>query len=32
MTLVGMANVGEKIFPNEVMFSVVAGKYYANLL
>ena len=32
MILVGMANVGEKIFPNEVMFSVVAGKYYANLL
>lgn len=31
-TVVGMANMGEKFFPGEVIFSVIDGKYYVDIL
>lgn len=31
MTVVGMANMGEKFFPEEVVFSVNDGKYYVDI-
>ncbi len=32
MTVVGMANMGEKLFPEEVVFSLVGGQYYVDIL
>ena len=32
MTVVGMANMGEKLFPEDVVFSLVGGKYYVDIL
>lgn len=32
MTVVGMANMGEKLFPEEVVFSLVDGQYYVDIL
>jgi hypothetical protein len=32
MTVVGMANMGEKLFPEEVVFSLVNGQYYVDIL
>lgn len=32
MTVVGMANMGEKIFPEKVLFTVTNGEYYADIL
>ena len=32
MTAVGMANCEEKIFPEEVIFSLVDGRYYVDIL
>ena len=32
ITLVGMANSGIKILPEEVVFSLVNGKYYVDIL
>ncbi|MDO5147509.1 MAG: DUF3800 domain-containing protein [Eubacteriales bacterium] len=32
MTVVGMANLGENMFPAEVIFSLVEGKHYADIL
>lgn len=31
-TVVGMADMGENLFPAQVMFSNIDGKYYADLL
>lgn len=31
MTVVGMANMGEEFFPEEVVFSVNNGKYYVDI-
>lgn len=31
-TIVGMADMGEKLFPTQVIFSNANGKYYANIL
>lgn len=32
LTVVGMANSGEKFFPEEVVFSLVDGRYYVDIL
>ena len=32
MTVVGFANHGEKFFPAEVVFSLIDGKHYADIL
>ena len=32
MTVIGMANMGENLFPSEVVFSLINGKYYADIL
>ena len=32
VTVVGMANSGEKFFPEEVVFSLVDGRYYVDIL
>lgn len=32
LTVVGMANSGEKLFPEEVVFSLIDGRYYADIL
>ncbi len=32
LTVVGMANSGEKLFPVEVVFSLVGGRYYVDIL
>mgnify|MGYP000012917985 len=32
MTVVGCANMGEKLVPGEVVFSLENGKYYADIL
>lgn len=31
-TVIGMADMGEKLFPSQVIFSNVNGKYYADIL
>lgn len=32
MTVIGMANMGENLFPSEVVFSLINGRYYADIL
>lgn len=32
MTAVGFTNMGEKVFPGEVVFSLIKGRYYADIL
>lgn len=32
MTIVGMVNMGEKLFPEEVVFSLACGQYYVDIL
>lgn len=32
MTVVGMANMGENIFPGEAVFSFVYGQYYVDII
>lgn len=32
ITVIGMANMGENLFPSEVVFSKIKGKYYADIL
>lgn len=32
LTVVGMANSGEKLFPEEVVFSLIDGRYYVDIL
>lgn len=32
MTVIGMANIGENLFPSEVVFSLINGRYYADIL
>ena len=32
MTAVGMANMGEKLFPSQVVSSLVDEKYYVDIL
>jgi hypothetical protein len=32
MNVVGIANSGEKLIPGEVVFSLMDGKYYADIL
>lgn len=32
MTVVGMACGGEKFFPEEVVFSLIDGRYYVDIL
>ena len=32
MTVVGCVNMGEKLVPGEVLFSLENGKYYADIL
>ncbi len=32
MTMVGCANLGEKFFPENVIFSLIDGKYYVDIL
>lgn len=32
MTMVGIANMGEKIFPDEIVFTVDNGKYYVDIM
>lgn len=31
-TVIGMANIGESFFPENVLFSLIDGKYYADIL
>ena len=32
MTVIGMANMGENLFPSEVIFSKIKGRYYVDIL
>lgn len=32
LTVVGMSNLGENMFPAEVIFSLIDGRYYADIL
>ena len=32
MTVIGMANMGENLLPSEVVFSLINGRYYADIL
>ena len=32
MTVIGMANMGENLFPSEVVFNLINGRYYADIL
>ena len=32
MSVIGMANMGENLFPSEVVFSLINGRYYADIL
>ena len=32
ITVIGMANMGENLFPSEVVFSKISGRYYADIL
>ena len=32
MTVIGMANMGENLFPSEVVFSRIKGRYYVDIL
>ncbi len=32
MNVVGMANMGERLFPSEVVFSLINGRYLVDIL
>lgn len=32
MMVIGLANMGERLFPQEVIFSLIGGKYYVDIL